>query len=105
MKVRKRVRKAMNTTNVTQAKGEKGAMYLIIIFTLEMIAFALNVFVIFILYQTRIAIWAKIWNGFIKAPYTATNTIIYGWRTKAYRIHVRRIFGCQTASVESHETT
>ena len=104
MKVRKRVRKAMKTTKFVQAKGDKGAMYLIIIFTLEMIVFALNVVIILILYQTRIAIWGKIWNGFIKAPYTIANTAIYGWRSKEYRKHVRRMFSCQTASVESRET-
>ena len=104
MKVRQRVRKAMKTTNVGQAKGDKGAMYHIIIFTLEMIVFALNVLVILISNQTSITIWALIWNGFVKAPYTVANPIIYGWRTRSYRKHVRRMFGCQAASVESCET-
>ena len=104
MKVRQHVRKAMMTTNAAQAKGDQGVMYLIIIFTLEMIVFALNTVVILIFYHTRITLWGKIWNGFVKAPYTVANTIIYGWRTKSYQIHVCRMFGCQTASVESCET-
>ena len=104
MKVRQRVRKAMMTTNAAQAKRDQRAMYLIIIFTLEMIVFALNVVVILIFYHIRITLLGKIWNGFVKAPYTIANTIIYGWRTKSYQLHVRRMFGCQNASVEPFET-
>ena len=104
MQVRKCARKAMNTTNAAQATRDKGAMYLIIIFTLEMIAFALNIVVVLIFHHTRITVWGKIWNAFIKAPYTIANTVIYGWRTKSYQRQVHRIFGCQTASVESRET-
>ena len=104
MKVRQRVRKTMNITNVAQAKGDQGVMYLIIIFTLEMIVFALNVVSIIIFYQTEMTIWTKIWNAFIKPLYTVANTIIYGWRTKAYRLHVRHMFGFMTASVEPFET-
>ena len=79
-------------------------MYLIIIFTLEMIVFALNVVSIIIFYQTGMIIWTKIWNTFIKPLYTVANTIIYGWRTKAYQLRIRHMFGCQTASVEPSET-
>ena len=104
MKVRQRVRKATKTTNAAEAKGDKGVMYLIIIFTLEMIVFALNVVSVLIFYQTEMKIWIRIWNGFIKAPYTIANTVIYGWRTKAYKMHIRRMFGCQMASVESRKT-
>ena len=98
LKVRKRVRKTMNVTNVAQAKGDKCVIYLIIIFTLEMFVFALNVVSILIFYQTEMIIWTKIWNAFIKPLYTIANTIIYGWRTEAYQLRVCRMFGCQTAS-------
>ena len=105
IKFGKRARKAMNTTNAAQAKGDKGAMYLIIIFTLEMIVFMLNVVSIVVFYQTHMTIWGKIWNAFIKAPYTVVNTVIYGWRTKSYQVHVRRMFGCRTASYKTSESS
>ena len=43
MKLRKRVRQSMNVANIAQASSDTRAMYLIIVFTLEMIVFILNV--------------------------------------------------------------
>ena len=105
MKVRKRKRQTMNARAVAQEKADKAAMYLIIIFTLEMIVFMLNGLSILIFYLTLMTVWGKIWNGFIKPPYTVANTVIYGWRTKAYQIHVRRMFGSRTSSVEPFEAS
>mgnify|MGYP001794085694 CR=1 FL=1 len=102
MKAQKRVRKAMDATRVNREE-RKGAMYLIIIFTLEMIVFTLNLICFVIFYHTRTPFVGKIWNGFIKAPYTISNTIIYGWRNEPYRRHVRRMFGCRTSSIETIE--
>ena len=105
MMLRNRAKKARNQVNDTRADGEerKGAMYLIIIFILEMIVFALNVVCFLIFRFARTTIMGKIWNGFIKAPYTVANTIIYGWRTRSYQRHVRRMFGCQTSSFDTSE--
>ena len=102
MNAQKRVRKAMNATRINREE-RKGAMYLIIIFTLEMIVFALHLIGFLILYYTQALFVSKIWYVFIKAPHTVANTIIYGWRTEPYRRHVRRMFGWRTASIEGIE--
>ena len=73
----------------------KAAMYLIIIFTLEMIVFLLNSICVIVLHSTGVVVICKIWNGFIKAPYTILNTVIYGWRTRSYRQYVRKLIGCK----------
>ena len=72
----------------------KAAMYLIIIFTLEMIVFLLNSICVIVLHSTGVVVIFKIWQAFIKAPYTILNTVIYGWRTQSYRQYVRELIGC-----------
>ena len=74
----------------------KGATYIMIIFTLEMIVFILNLVCIVVIHCTGTLTICKLWNGFIKAPYTISNTVIYGWRSKSYRRKVYKIFGCNT---------
>ena len=69
-------------------------MYLIIIFTLEMIVFLLNSICIIVMHSTGVVVVCKIWNGFIKAPYTILNAVIYGWRTQSYRQYVHELIGC-----------
>ena len=56
----------------------KAAMYLIIIFTLDMIVFLFNSICVIVLQSTGEFAICKIWNPFIKAPYTIVNTVIYG---------------------------
>ena len=75
--------------NDAKVDGEerKGAMYLVIIFILEMIVFALNVVCFVIFPFKRTTIIGKIWNRFIKAPYTVAITTNHGWRTRAYQGH------------------
>ena len=80
--------------NSVEDDKTRAAMYLIIIFTLEMIVFLLNSICVIALHYTGEAVICKIWNGFIKAPYTIFNTVIYGWRTQSYRQYVRRVLGC-----------
>ena len=77
----------------------KAAMYLIIIFTLEMIVFLLNSICVIVLHSTGESLICEIWNAFIKAPYTILNTVIYGWRTQSYRQYVRKLFGCNQRRV------
>lgn len=89
----------------TDRRERRGATYLMIIFTLEMIVFALNLVCIVIFYFTGMDVFCKIWNGFIKAPYTISNTVIYGWRSKSYRRTVNKIFGCATAQFGSTDLT
>ena len=103
MKVRSRVKAVRKKLNAPKVNAEvrNGAKYLMIIFTIEMMVFLLNVVCLIVTGQTGSFNVCNIWNGFIKAPYTIANTIIYGWRTEPYRRHVRRIFGCQSASIES----
>ena len=71
----------------------KAAMYLIIIFTLEMIVFILNSICVIVMHSIGVVVICKIWSAFIKAPYTTLNTIIYGWRTQSYRQYVHRVLG------------
>lgn len=105
MKLLKRMKKVRNQIQVDKIDGEerKGAAYLMIIFTIEMIVFLLNVVCPIVFHQAGTPIVCNIWNGFIKAPYTIANTIIYGWKTKAYQRHVRHIFGCQMSSDDMSE--
>ena len=86
----------MRSTTQNSAVNEKtsAAMYLIIIFTLEMIVFLLNSICVIVVKCTDELVICKIWYAFIKAPYTMINTVIYGWRTRSYRRCVRRIVTC-----------
>ena len=72
----------------------KAAMYLIIIFTLEMIVFLLNCVCIIVAGYTGGMVFFNIWIAFIKAPYTILNTVIYGWRTQPYRWYIRKLIDC-----------
>ena len=81
----------------------KAAMYLIIIFTLEMIVLLLNSICIVVVEYTGVEVICKIWNAFIKAPYTILNTVIYGWRTQSYRQYVRKLLGCNRSRVGTVE--
>ena len=72
----------------------KAAMYLIIIFTLEMIVFLLNSICIIVMHSTGVMVVCKIWSGFIKAPFTILKAVIYGWRTQSYRQYLRKLIGC-----------
>ena len=81
----------------------KAAMYLIIIFTLEMIVFLLNSVCMIIFYTTKVVLGFKLWHGFIKTPYTILNTVIYGWRTQSYRQRVRKVTGCPQRQVGNVE--
>ena len=101
----KELKRMKNQSATVTDNGEerKAAIYLIIVFTMEMIVFLLNVACITILSYTNTLVLCKIWNLAIKAPHTMANTAIYGWRTKAYQQHVRRMFGCKPSRVESTE--
>ena len=90
-----------SATVTDNGEERKAAIYLIIVFTMEMIVFLLNVTCIAVLYFTNTLLVCKIWNLSIKAPQTMMNTVIYGWRTKAYQQHVRKMFGCKPSQVES----
>ena len=81
----------------------KAAIYLIIIFTLEMIVFLLNSVCMIVLYSTFEVLGFKIWHAFIKAPYTILNSVIYGWRTQSYRQYIRRVTGCPQRQVGNVE--
>ena len=77
----------------------KAPMYLITIFTLEMIVFLLNSICIIVMHSTGVVVICKIWHVFIKAPYTILNTIIYGWRMQSYQQYVRQLIGCNRPRV------
>ena len=81
----------------------RAAMYLIIIFTLEMIVFLLNSICVIVVKCTDELVVCKIWYAFIKAPYTMLNTFIYGWRTRSYRQCVRKVVGCNRGHISNAE--
>ena len=83
------MRKRSQNSNETKA-----AMYLIIIFTLEMIVFLLNSICVTALHSTGDNAICKIWNAFVKVPYTILSGVIYSWRTQSYRQYVRKLIGC-----------
>ena len=95
--------RSQSWNSADDSEKRKAAMYLIIIFTLEMIVFVLNSICIIVLYCTGELVICKIWNGFIKAPYTMLNTVIYGWRTQSYRQYVRKVIGCNPRQVGNAE--
>ena len=90
----RRMRIQSQNSSSEDTNKTKAAIYLIIIFTLEMIVFLLNWVCIIVAEYTGVVVICKIWNAFIKAPYTILNTVIYGWRTQSYRQHVRKLIGC-----------
>ena len=96
IKVYKELKRMGNRSEVSAQDSEKtnAAMYLITIFTLEMIVLLLNSTCIIFAHSTGSPVLCTIWNAFIKAPHTILNTVIYGWRTQSYRQHVRKLFGC-----------
>ena len=83
----------------------RGATYLLIIFTTEMIVFVIQLIGITLYLSLDVSAILSIWSGFVKAPYTVANMVIYGWRTKAYRQCVRKVLGCKAVQVTSPETT
>ena len=101
VKVYKELKRMRNRSEISAQNDEKAsaAMYLIIIFTLEMIVFLLNCICIIFIRSTDNPLPCTIWNTFVKAPYTILNTIIYGWRTQSYRQHVRKLFGCNRRQI------
>ena len=82
----------------------RGNTYLMIIFTMELIVFVLELIAVTPYINPDVSYTLSIWTGFIKAPYTVANTVIYGWRTKAYRQRVRKVLGCKAVQVASPET-
>ena len=96
VKVYKELKRMRNRSEISAQDSEKAnaTMYLIIIFTLEMIVFLLNCVCVIVVNSTGNSLICDIWSGFIKAPYSILNTVIYGWRTKSYRQYVRKLFGC-----------
>ena len=105
IKVYKEMRRMRNRSEISAQDSEKtnAATYLIIIFTLEMIAFLLNSVCIVFTHSTGNPLLCTIWNAFIKAPYTMLNTVIYGWRTQSYRQHVCKLFGCNRRRISIAE--
>ena len=89
----KRMKTQSHNSSEDDAKT-KAAMYLIIIFALEMIVFILNLICMIVNTSTGIVVICKIWSAFIKAPYTILNTVIYGWRTQSYRQYVHKLIDC-----------
>ena len=85
--VGRELKRMSNQSATVTDNGEerKAAIYLIIVFTMEMIVFLLNAICLIILYHTNTLLVCKIWNLVIKAPHTMANTVIYGWRTKSYQ--------------------
>ena len=104
---REKTRRGMKSQQ-QRAKDEeeemRGATYLMIIFTMEMTVFVIQLIGITLYLTLDASVILSIWTGFIKAPYTVANTVIYGWRSKAYRQHVRKVLGCKTVQVASPET-
>ena len=98
----KRMRNRSQNSSDNDGKT-KTSMYLIIIFTLEIIVFLLNSICVITLYTTGESVLCHIWNAFIKAPCTILNAVIYGWRTQSYRQHVRRVFGCNRSQIGNVE--
>ena len=101
IKVYRQLKRMRNRSqNSTDDKNKtKAAMYLIIIFTLEVIVFLLNSICIIVMHSTGVGVICKIWHAFIKAPYTILNTVIYGWRTQSYQQYVRKLIGCNRRQV------
>ena len=106
IKVYKELKRMRNRSEISAQDDEQknAAMYLIMIFTLEMIVFLLNSICILFTHGTGNPLLCTIWNAFIKAPYTILNTVIYGWRTQSYRQCVRKLFGCNRRQIEVTET-
>ena len=96
IKIYKELKRMRNRIDISTHDDQQmnAAMYLIIIFTLEMIVFLLNSVCIIFIHSTGNPVLCTIWNAFIIAPYTILNTVIYGWRTQSYRWYVRNLFGC-----------
>ena len=82
----------------------RNATYLMIIFNMEMIVFVIQLIALTLYLSLDVTYILLIWSGFVKAPYTVANTVIYGWRTKAYRQRVRKVLGCKAVQVTSPET-
>ena len=78
-KVYKELKRMKNRSEISAQDSEKtnAAIYLIIIFTLEMI-------VVF-RHSTGNPLLCTTWSTFIEAHCTILNTFIYGWRTQSYR--------------------
>lgn len=95
IKVYRELRRMMSQSqNSAVNEKTRAAMYLIIIFTLEMIAFLLNSVCAIFVKCTAELIVCKVWYAFIKAPYTMLKTFIYGWRTESYRKNIRTLLSC-----------
>ena len=105
IKVYRELKKMRNRSQISSEDDDKmkTAMYLIIIFTLEMIVLLLNPICIIVMHSTGVVVICKIWNTFIKAPYTILNMIIYRWRTQSYRQYVRKLMGCNRRQVGTAE--
>ena len=82
----------------------RGSTYLMIIFTMEMIVFVLKLIAVTPYINPDVSYILSIWTGFIKAPYNVANTVIYSWRTKAYKQRLNKVLGCKTVQVASPET-
>ena len=95
IKVYKELKRMRNRSELSSQESAKtnATMYLIIIFTLEMMVFLLNSVCVIFIHSTGNSLLCTIWNAFIKAPYTILNAVIYRWRTQSYRQHVRTLFG------------
>lgn len=73
------------------------AMYLIIIFSLEMIALIINLVSLGIFLFSGIGIYIIMWISFVKPTYTVSNVVIYGWRTKTYKQYVCGMLPCESS--------
>mgnify|MGYP001794105210 CR=1 FL=1 len=102
-KVGRELKRMRNQSATVTDNGEekKAAMYLIIIFIMEMIVFLLNTACITVIFITGNSTVCKIFNSAFKAPHTIANTVIYGWRTKAYQQHVQKMFGCKPSRISN----
>ena len=68
-----------------------------------MIVFLFDSIISIMMKSTGMTVMGPIWAGFIKAPNTILNTVIYGWRTQSYRQHVRKLFGCNPCQIGATE--
>ena len=102
-KTRRRMKSQQQRAKVEEEEMS-GTTYLVIIFTMEMIVFVIQLIAVTLYISLDASVTLLIWTGFIKAPYTVANSMIYGWGTKAYRQHVRKVLGCKTVQVASPET-
>ena len=97
------LRKMRNRPETAEQDGQmrSSVMYFTIIFTLYMITMLTNLISLAIVYGTETYISIKVQHIFLKSGYAIANTVIYGWRTKAYRRQIKRMIYCEQREAES----